>query len=952
MRWVWILVGILGLVGGCDRLPILGGEGEPCFGNSQCDPDADPSLNCVWGVCTDCSKLVEECEGKACGREDCCADCGDGLWCGSNGLCEPCVSDLRHCGASCDDCSSISDRPKCIRPLGLSDHLCGCLEDADCAGGEYCISLNWNCKTCDDSTHCGPDCVSCEGQATDKRCVFDGEGWGCGCEEQTESQDCAPGQSCDQATDRCGACQPDCAGRQCGSDGCDGQCAPGCQGNFLCDPSGQCVACDPDCASKACGELSGCLRECDGLGQECADGSWCQGNGDCQVCNTDPHCGLACQDCSQVDAGHHCMDDDPDFCGCRNSDDCPVGRVCQVGLCYLCTPDCTDKCDGADDGCGGTCWDTCTDSQECVDRACVACSRAAACGAGCLNCAEGYLDQACVQDPISLEYHCGCGDIGDCGAGQTCADGLCTGCTCTGHCGGIDLGCGACDAPCNPGDCCVGGDCLPSSHPAHCGPGCLDCSGQFSDHACVYDNEHRCGCESDADCADWETCTLDLCEPDCAPACRDLCGGQQDGCGHTCPDRCGPNQWCQAAVCIDCGSDQQHCGPDCTECASQPSDKICLNDGNGYWFCGCSVNLDCAGGEHCVSQRCQPIGGPRPVYELDLPDCSLQVVRLSGHSASHASVILAVGCQSTANTEERLWRLDAAPVAASPFQQWQAGGQTPVISALDFHPSTHQILSAYFDGTWISRTLSGNYWGEAALSGQVFFARWSPGGDQIAAVSGMSGMGTGTLRSDPVTVLKTISELGGPARRMEFTASGSSVVTWAQLMSQDGDGLAVTRTFGGYQTATFAFNQQTKAMTAPQVHADSAELASLSTAFSSGTPVYLKIWTGIDNQTPVARINVSLSESNVNCLAFLPGAAGGPSDFLLIGGPDGRILVWRLSAVEGLLAEELTATACGPARPIQNMAVSLDGTWLATTCANLVQVWDVAQVRTYLESVP
>jgi hypothetical protein len=101
-------------------------------------------------------------------------------------------------------------------------------------------------------------------------------------------------------------CTPNCAGAECGDDGCGGSCGT-CAGSETCE-MGIC-ACTPNCAGKECG-TDGCV-------------------GSCGTC--------------------------PDFYACYN------------GKCE-CTPFCTGK-ECGDDGCGGSCG-TCSDSKTCVDGVC------------------------------------------------------------------------------------------------------------------------------------------------------------------------------------------------------------------------------------------------------------------------------------------------------------------------------------------------------------------------------------------------------------------------------------------------------------------------------------------------------------------------------------------------------------------------------------------------------
>ena len=86
-------------------------------------------------------------------------------------------------------------------------------------------------------------------------------------------------------------CAPDCAGEECGDDGCGGTCGE-CQGETVCD-AGQCV-CAPDCAGKECSDdgCGGYCGVCDG-GESCQAGQ-CVGT-DADETWTDPESGLTWQ---------------------------------------------------------------------------------------------------------------------------------------------------------------------------------------------------------------------------------------------------------------------------------------------------------------------------------------------------------------------------------------------------------------------------------------------------------------------------------------------------------------------------------------------------------------------------------------------------------------------------------------------------------------------------------
>ena len=115
---------------------------------------------------------------------------------------------------------------------------------------------------------CVPSCVN-------KECGDDGCGGECG-------QCTGVGESC--VNGKCEVCKPACDGKECGDDGCDGSCGS-CDAGKTCNAEGMCVeegVCDPvaNCAGKDCGD-DGCGGVC-GIcetGFDCVQGT-CSGGGE------------------------------------------------------------------------------------------------------------------------------------------------------------------------------------------------------------------------------------------------------------------------------------------------------------------------------------------------------------------------------------------------------------------------------------------------------------------------------------------------------------------------------------------------------------------------------------------------------------------------------------------------------------------------------------------------
>lgn len=144
------------------------------------------------------------------------------------------------------------------------------------------------------------------------------------------------------------ACYPNCAGHECGPDGCGGTCPPGCPTGMMCDePEGTCSPlCSPNCASRECGD-DGCEGSCG----SCGVGEYCAAGGACATSCADDCDPAAYPTCVDVmvegvggEAPAQCRDADGD--GCVEevvADICPRNMWCMDGVC-----ECMDYCDSPD----------------------------------------------------------------------------------------------------------------------------------------------------------------------------------------------------------------------------------------------------------------------------------------------------------------------------------------------------------------------------------------------------------------------------------------------------------------------------------------------------------------------------------------------------------------------------------------------------------------------------
>lgn len=271
-------------------------------GDMPCEPGCQPNCdgkNCgpdgCGGICGYCGKCGETCEsgtclftvcqGKECGDDGCggeCGTCDGGKQCQA-GACVCAVEFQTDCcgDAVCwfDSCGKMGDLLT-LCPFGCLDGAClECIPDP----------LKNEVVCCDDALCWLDSCGNLGDKITD-------------CPDGCKAGECIQ-------------CFPDCVGKECGPDGCGGQCGE-CDPTMVCDGDAQCV---------------------------CTTG-------------TD----LGCKDSAIFLL---------DSCGnpVQKITDCPYG--CDGGECLECVPDCYDKFCGTD-GCGGTCG-SCPNGLTCQNDTCV-----------------------------------------------------------------------------------------------------------------------------------------------------------------------------------------------------------------------------------------------------------------------------------------------------------------------------------------------------------------------------------------------------------------------------------------------------------------------------------------------------------------------------------------------------------------------------------------------------
>ncbi len=289
-----------------------------------------------------------------------------------------------------------------------------------CSGDNRIVCLT-SCMVTE--TKLGFDCSTCLGAYLD--CLVGKCAAACAAGfTEPACSECQLAQSCAQTLKACSGlvapgtgCQPKCAGKQCGDDGCGGSCGT-CTAGTACGAGDQCIACIPSCAGKLCGD-NGCGGTCG----QCEANQSCSPQGKCTTATCVPQC-----------LGKECGSDGCDgTCGA-----CKPGLSCDgVGLCSgTCTSDCAGKKCGSD-GCNGTCG-KCAANQTCdATGQCVG------------DCQPNCVGKSCGSN--------GCGgQCGTCGSGQSCnAQGKCT--VCTPKCDAKECGGDGCGGSC--GGCAIGQTC-------------------------------------------------------------------------------------------------------------------------------------------------------------------------------------------------------------------------------------------------------------------------------------------------------------------------------------------------------------------------------------------------------------------------------------------------------------------------------------------------------------
>jgi hypothetical protein len=476
--------------------------------------------------------------------------------CSSDAVCP--VAEL--CNGLDDDCdgtlAGIQTANPPLSSIPANDEIDhdadGYLACTTCAGLTLASGIA-GCSDCDDTTnkkHPGHS-EDCDG--IDNACA--GASWstsppGPDGSDQCKSQTCCSNQAAcrDLTTDtsNCGSCGHICIiplkATTCGSSACMCNKVPGC------DES----------------PTSGVYCNASGGG----------GNGNCDVCMINSHCGDGCNACGpgqqcQADAsrpGHY-------TCGCTDDSGCtnPSFRYCNKT---------SGNCQGtAPDGhpCGGATGVTCTNS--CVDNYCCNTPCTAQCSACNISGSEGICTP--VPGPSSPPV------------GTR---------SCTGN--------GA--MPCG-GYCSGGANCFypGQSGTVNCTPN-LSCGGALNNTLQPQSTCNSAGgctmptagaCAGNVQCATTTTCKSSTCGGDTDCITNYYCKSGVCTIKGNAGSNCGNNNQCTGGTCCNtggmCGTvgTTAGCGPGCAVCSGNtPS---CIDPGTGTLQCGCTADSQCGGSQWC-----------------------------------------------------------------------------------------------------------------------------------------------------------------------------------------------------------------------------------------------------------------------------------------------------------------------------------------------------------------
>jgi len=778
------------------------------IGEETLDPTCQPGAGCFLDGCVgDDQCLSGWCvldKGEGVCSKWCDGECPSGWSCkqlegvergvalicisGLPALCKPCSADA--------DCKSVGAEDEVCLDYGSDGDFCGgaCKESADCPWG-------FSCK--DAKTVGGADVKQCVHDAGSCPCTSTSVAMAASttCENDNEFGSCEGKRVCGaDGLSPCGAAVP--AAEAC--NGLDDDCDGGTDESGLVD-GGQDDLCDDgnDCTSDSCHGADGCQHlpmdgddcqdgdlctvadrcvkgECLGTSVVCDDGNPCTDDtcgktGDCQFVENDS----ACDDGNACTVGDACT---VGACGgvllpcdCKADGDCASledGNLCNgtlycdmAALPYKCEvkPETVVKCSAPADGPHAVCQTSfcvpesgacevvpdkdgflCDDGDKCtVGDQC----QAGKCQAGVpLNCADGNF---CTDDPCDPAVGCvhmpntaNCNDGNACTVADQCEAGACA--------PGGSLSCDD-GNPCTDDGCDPAVGCTASPNAAGCSDGDACTTG---DHC----TQGKCAPAGIVDCDDGNECTSELCDPvaGCVQTMNEAPCDDGDKC--TSGDECQAGK-CQAGVPVNC-ADGNSCTDDLCDpavgCMHMPNTALC-NDGNA-----------CTTGDHCTEGKCAPAG---------MVDCD------DGNVCTTGTCEPVEGCVQTTNTAP----CDDGDVCTVGDQC--AGGKcSPGAAAVcdDGNACTDDTCAAdagceYQPNTTLCDDGNACTLGDACTGGECVGAEWTPCDDGNACTVDLCMPSSGCKHTEFAGACDD-----GNKCTVEDSCSGGTCVGFVQLDCDDG----------------------------------------------------------------------------------------------------------------------------------------------------------------------
>ena len=491
---------------------------DGCEGTcGECDGAQE---ECSDGLCT----CIPHCVGRECGDDGCggeCGECGDGYGCNVDGLCQPADPDCgdKYANSPCyfEPCMEPSFGVCLLTACGAVGTEQGQLdlgEVHDLDAAEEGIQVEVRARMCQVQPGAPAEMWVDGGLADSLTVPADDDEFKFpsaitvvgGAEPQCVELKVTVGDALTVTREICtDFCVPDCDDKECGADGCGGDCGP-CDAEYWeCDEGKGVCVCVPDCSCDGGGEKScgpdGCGGECgecpeDPCDEPCEPKQCLPPECDGKECGSDGM-GGSCGECADT---HMCIDSQ---CvdGCELVD--PEGKTkgcCANNMAYWCDNghfrkwDCSapsylvgTECEVPADTYAAEGFYRCNtkgDAPVCEELVTGPCSGPIAVDPGdetdyCPWCVGNCEGKECGKD--------GCGNLcGSCPAGATCAPhGICVFDECYGQC--CAAGCnelaqycanpeasqvcnedeGLCLSDCNSD--CIGRACGPSGCGGHCG---------------------------------------------------------------------------------------------------------------------------------------------------------------------------------------------------------------------------------------------------------------------------------------------------------------------------------------------------------------------------------------------------------------------------------------------------------------------------------------------------